>query len=470
MRSNFNTSLSAGLIRPGARGYTPAMAEKPPTTRPRRRPPASASPARVAALDIFSAVIGRGLPLQETIAQYPGFDALEPRDRRQCRRLISLTLRHHGEARALLQQHLARLPSGRNTPASHILMMASAEMIWGEGEAHAVVDQSVRLAKASGFGHLAGLTNAVLRKIAAGREETLAAEPQPMLNLPDWLARELDRDWGAEAEAIAHSLMALPGLDLTVRKDAASWAERLGGTRLAHGSIRVADGHVPALEGYQDGAWWVQDAAASLPAQLMGPLAGKRVADCCAAPGGKTAQLCAAGAEVIALDSSSQRLERLQENMARLGFSPEVITADATTWRPDAPLDAVLIDAPCSATGTIRRRPDILSHQKAPDFHRLAEIQRGLLNAATAMVKPGGVVIYATCSLLRREGEAIVKTPPQGLAPMAFDAAEMPAGFTTMATAGAHTMRLMPDALRLDTTANMPQGNDGFFIARFTRC
>ena len=263
------------------------------------------------------------------------------------------------------------------------------------------------------------------------------------------------------------SLLMPPPLDLRPKTDAKGWAKRLDGLATPHGSIRLSEGMVPTLDGYDDGAWWVQDAAASLPALMLGEVEGLTVIDCCAAPGGKTAQLCAAGAKVIALDQSAPRIKTLSENMARLGMTPEIVVADGMTWQPEELVDAVLVDAPCSATGTIRRRPDILSHREAPDLAMLNRLQQGLLDQAATWLKPGGVLIYATCSILKDEGEAIVKTLPPSLSPMAITASDAP-GFT-LTPSDDGFIRVMPDALQLDSTANIPQGNDGFFIAKFKK-
>ena len=430
-----------------------------------------AAPARMVALDLLDSVMGRGLPLQDSIEAHPGYPRLEDRDRRFCRRLVSLALRHHGEAKAMLAPYVEKLPKGKNRKAAFVLAMAVAEMVMGGGEAHAVVDQSVRLVKASGLGHLGGLVNAVLRRIAADAENLRRRDPDPWANLPGWLADSLRGDCGEGAGSIARSLMDPPALDLTPKDpgEAAPLAEQLGGMLLPNGSIRLADGHVPALPGYDEGRWWVQDAAATLPVRLMGDIRGARVADCCAAPGGKTAQLCAAGADATAIDSSEARMGRLRENMARLCFEPELVVADAREFIPEEPYDAVLVDAPCSATGTIRRRPDILCRAAPPDFGRLEEVQRNLLGASARIAKPGGVVVYAVCSLLKREGEAIVGDAPEGLRPKPFTEAEKPSGFALGPSEGGHVMRVMPDAPGLDRAGELPQGSDGFFIARFTR-
>lgn len=424
-------------------------------------------PARQLAAAILRDVLQRGLPLQQCLETSDSYQKLDGRDRRFVRRLVTLSLRHHGQARTILEKYLSRPPKGRDQMAMVILAMAAAELVWGQAEPHASVDQAVRLMRDHRMDHLTGMANAVLRRVVEDAAE-LAAGTDPSCNVPDWLMAALRTDWPGYHHQIIASLMAPPSLDIRPVKDAAHWAELLGGTRLSHGSVRLGDGHVPELEGYREGHWWVQDAAASLPATLLGDIRGKTVVDLCAAPGGKTAQLCAEGAHVIAVDASADRLERLRENMNRLGFSPQIIQADGMSWTPDQPVDAVLIDAPCSATGTLRRRPDIWTHDKAPDLDHLKHVQQGLLENSAGYLAPGGVCVYATCSLLKREGEDIAGTAPPVLEPWGIEPHEAP-GFVRAPSDQPHMMRLHPDALRLDTSANIPQGNDGFFIARFTR-
>ncbi|MGC6484716.1 MAG: RsmB/NOP family class I SAM-dependent RNA methyltransferase [Candidatus Puniceispirillales bacterium] len=428
------------------------------------RPPQQrqATASRQIALEVLESIMEKGMPLQDSLEQHDGFARLEPRDRRFARRLITLALRHHGAASEVLSRHVKSLPHGRNRMAGLILRMAAAELIYGDAKPHAVVDQSVRLAHQHRCGHLGGLINAVLRKIGPADDPK-----QPMLNLPPWLKTALITDWGEEtASRMATMLMQPPALDLRPKTDPAGLAEILNGMATPHGSVRLNDGMVTALSGYEEGHWWVQDAAASLPAMLINAAPGQMIADLCAAPGGKTAQLCAAGATVTALDIAANRMPRLQANMQRLGFSPAIVTADAATWKPDALLDAVLIDAPCSATGTIRRRPDILGHMTAPDLARLNRLQRDLLEAGARMIKPGGVLVFATCSILKAEGEAIVAAIPDSLEPLPISDDEIP-GFRRHPGAANHHLRIMPDALELND--NIIQGNDGFFIARFRR-
>src|SRR5690606_11851811 len=208
------------------------------------------------------------------------------------------------------------------------------------------------------------------------------------------------------AEAIAAAHVDEPALDLSVKSDPDGWAERLGGTVIGAGTIRLAaSGPIDAMQGFAEGAWWVQDAAAALPARLLGPVDGLEIADLCAAPGGKSAALVAAGARVTAVDSSPFRLDRLSDNLARLGLEAEIVAADAAAWAPGRLFDAVLLDAPCSATGTIRRHPDVAHLKREADIAGLAALQWRLLAHAAELVRPGGALIYCTCSLEREEGE-----------------------------------------------------------------
>ena len=425
--------------------------------KPRQQQPTLA---RQIALNLLDVVMSRGLPLQDSIEADPRYAELEARDRRFCRRLVTLTLRHHGQARAALAQHVKKIPDGRNQKAGLILIMGAAELMAGDASPHAVVDQSVRLAHFHKCGHLGGLVNAVLRKI------TPESKPEdPMLNLPSWLKKALKKDWGKEqAATVAAMLMQPPPLDLRPKSDASALAKKLDGCETPNGSVRLNDGMVMSLPGYDEGAWWVQDAAASIAAQLLDAKAGETVIDLCAAPGGKTAQLCSTGATVIAVDAAKHRMGRLKANMQRLGFNPDLVLADGMSWLPDYEVDAVLLDAPCSATGTIRRRPDILCHQSPPDLAKLNRLQQGLLKQAARMVKPGGIVVYVTCSIMKDEGEKITANAPQELIPMPISD-EALKGFRRHPGNADHEARLMPDALELHQ--DFIQGNDGFYIARF---
>ncbi len=291
-----------------------------------------------------------------------------------------------------------------------VLLLGAAQILFLDVPNHAAVDLAVRLAQADRRGsRYPGLVNAVLRRMTQHGAEKLREIDAAVLDTPAWLMKRWVRHYGPEtACAIARANAREPSLDLTAKSNAETWAARLRGRVLPTGTVRtIAHGQVSMLPGFDEGAWWVQDAAAALPARLLGPLAGRRVADLCAAPGGKTAQLVMAGAHVWAVDRSEPRLARLRENLRRLDFAATLVCADATEWQAD-PFDAVLIDAPCSSTGTIRRHPDIPWLKTESDIAALADLQRRLLERAVALTKPGGVLVFCTCSLEPEEGEQIV--------------------------------------------------------------
>ncbi len=319
---------------------------------------------------------------------------------------------------------------------------------------HAVVNENVELVKSAGFSGLAGMVNAVLKKASAvdfAREEGW---------IPSWWVR-----LGVEEKGIGALLKAgKPPLDLHFVPDSKLIGETLGGEAVLPDMQRLHEsGDVPSLSGYDEGAWWVQDVAASLPVRMLGDVKGKRVLDLCAAPGGKTAQLCAAGAEVVALDRSKRRMNRLAENMQRLGFAPEVVAADALEWQPDALFDAILLDAPCSASGTFRRNPDVLWTRDRDGIAALAELQRDIAAKAAEWLKPGGVLVYAVCSLFPQEGEAQAEWIAQecGLRLAPMDAAACGLRPEWVNDAG---------ALRTHPAMMLSEGGmDGFFAAAFTK-
>jgi len=305
------------------------------------------------------------------------------------------------------------LPGAAHTPRN-ILRLGAAQLVFLETPPHAAVNETVALAAARGAERFKGLVNAVLRRLAAKGKARASAQDAPRLNTPDWLWKSWSAAYGeAVARRIAEAHLAEPPLDFSLRAgdpaEAEAWAARLEAEILPTGLLRrKAGGIVPELPGYADGAWWIQDAAAALPARLLGAVSGKRVIDLCAAPGGKTAQLAAAGATVTAVELSKPRLSRIGENLARLMLKAELVAADATTWRPAAPADAVLLDAPCSATGTIRRHPDLPWRKSAKNLPALCAAQQRLLANTASMVKPGGCLVYAVCSLQPEEGPAVV--------------------------------------------------------------
>jgi 16S rRNA (cytosine967-C5)-methyltransferase len=388
---------------------------------PNRRPPPPFDPsvpglaARHAAREAVATLLGpaRGLALEDALAQAARGAGLDTGEAALARAIATASFRRLGFIKAALA---ARLRDGLPEDRPHLLALlvtGAAQILDLAVADHAAVDLSVRLAKADPqLQHLVPLVNAVLRRIARERDAIRAQESDPLAhNTPDWLARRWQAAYGEEAArriAVAHLEGA--AVDLTVPHDPEIWAERLGGIRLDLGSVRLAEVRqaVAELPGYAEGAWWVQDAAAALPVRLLAPVSGERVVDLCAAPGGKTAQMAAAGAAVTAVDRSAVRLERLGRNLERLGLSAEVVTADALALPEDAPFDAVLLDAPCSATGTIRRHPDVVWTKSEADVVRLAGLQRRLLDKAARLTRPGGRLVYCTCSLEPEEGSAQV--------------------------------------------------------------
>ena len=369
-------------------------------------------PARRLAADILEGVLHRRRPLDEQLADRSSeLSALAERDRALVRTLAATVLRRLGTLRHLLRQYLARGFPRAAPRVETALLLGAAQILWLGVPDHAAVDLAVRLVQGDKrAARYAGFVNAVLRRIAREGKEQLARTDSIRLDTPDWLWARWARNYGVEtARAVAAAHDHEPALDLTVKGDAQSWADRLEGRVLPTGSVRfMAHGSVTQLPGYGEGMWWVQDAAAALPARLLGDVTGLAVADLCAAPGGKTAQLAAAGASVIAVDRSASRLERLRGNLARLDLSAEIVAADVLEWRTP-PLDAVLLDAPCSSTGTIRRHPDIPWIKRETDIAALISLQQRLIERAAEMVKPGGRLLYCTCSLEPEESTEIVR-------------------------------------------------------------
>jgi 16S rRNA (cytosine967-C5)-methyltransferase len=365
--------------------------------------------ARRIAADLIDGVLRRRRPLDEQLDDRASeLAALPERDRALARALASLVLRRLGTLRHLLGRRLPRgLPAGAPRVET-ALLLGAAQILWLDVADHAAVDLAVRLVQADRrAAHYAGLVNAVLRGLA--RERGGAAADETALDTPDWLMARWVKTYGAEtARAIAAANGREPALDLTVKRDPEHWARVIGGRVLPTGSVRArVHGPISRLPGYAEGAWWVQDAAAALPAKLLGDVRGLAVADLCAAPGGKTAQLAAAGARVTAVDRDGPRLARLRDNLARLALTADVVAADVLEWRA-GPFDAVLIDAPCSSTGTIRRHPDIPWLKRESDIATLAALQRRLIARAVELTRPGGILVYCSCSLEPEEGIEIV--------------------------------------------------------------
>ena len=408
-------------------------------------------PTRGAALALLGAVLDRHRPLDEALDALPASDA---RDRAAAHRLAAAVLRRLASLDAVIEPHLRRAPP---PPVRHILRLGAAGLLLLDTPPHAAVATAVALARAQRLAPFAGLVNAVLRRVATAGPAALAELDGPRLDTPPWLWSA----WGGDARAIADAQLVPAPLDLSLMPGR---QPPPGGAALPGGGARYPAGTRPAdLPGYEAGDFWVQDAAAALPARLLAARPGERVADLCAAPGGKTAQLAAAGAVVFAVDRDPARLARLRANLARLRLAAEPVAADAAAWRPDLPLDAVLLDAPCSATGTIRRHPDVAHIKRAADLPALAAAQDRLLDAACAMLRPGGRLVFSVCSLQPEEGPARAAAARARLPldPDPVAAAELP-GLEAA---------LLPGGWVRTTPALWPErgGLDGFFIARFRR-
>jgi len=430
-------------------------------------------PARRIAADILDGVLRRKRPLDEQLddkAAHPDFAALAERDRALARRLATTVLRRLGTLRHLLGHLLARgLPA--DAPRLEMaLLIGAAQILWLDVPDHAAVDLAVRLVQADRrAARYAGLANAVLRRVAREGAQYFADVDTLALDTPAWLLTRWTLNYGTDtARAIARANGEEPALDITVKHDPGHWATALDGRVLPTGTVRaIVHGPVTQLPGFAEGAWWVQDAAAALPARLLGDVAGRTVADLCAAPGGKTAQLAAAGAKVTAVDRSQARLALVTQNLARLELAAVIVCADATQWQGGL-FDAVLLDAPCSSTGTIRRHPDIPWLKHEADIGKLAALQRRLIAQAAALTKPGGTLVYCTCSLEPEEGIEIVREflreqPDWRRRPVA--AAEI-GGLGQWLTADGD-LRTLP--CQLDDADSRRRGLDGFYAARLQR-
>lgn len=407
--------------------------------------------ARGAAAALLNAVLSGGALLSQALTQTAAMEGLTAQDRARAQRLATGVLRRIEPLDIALGQYLRKAPP---IEVLNILRLALHEITSGAAP-HGVVNEAVSLAKSDRkTRHQAAMINAVLRQVPPGPLEG------PVQKLPRWLRQPMVHAWGREAVAAIEAVQAQePPLDLSFKPG----AELPEGDLLPTGSLRLAaPGQVSGLAGYADGGWWVQDAAAALPARLLAPAPGARVLDLCAAPGGKTAQLAAMGADVTALDISGPRMARLAENLQRQRLTARMVVADALHWQPETAFDAILLDAPCSASGTIRRHPDLPFVKDGSDLEALTALQSSLLDRALGWLKPGGRLVYATCSLLPEEGEAqlaaaLARHP--GLRVVPADLPGLPPGALTPQGA----LRLRPD-FWADRG-----GMDGFFIVCLTR-
>ncbi len=423
--------------------------------------------ARKTALHLLREVLDQGRPLDEALARNPHIAKLEARDRAFARLLLVTTLRRLGQIDAALARCLDRPIKAKDVMLQHILRLGAVQLLFLETPPHAAVSTSLDLAKGPRLAGQRGLLNAVLRRLSREGRDLVAAQDAARLDTPDWLWEPWCAAYGEDtARAIAEAHLGEPPLDLSCKSDPEKWAEKLSAELLPGGSLRLAgsQGDVARLPGYAEGAWWVQDAAAALPARLLGDVAGKTVIDLCAAPGGKTAQLAASGAEVIAVERAEGRLKRLQENLQRLGLGAAMVAADAAKWQPPAPADAVLLDAPCSATGTLRRHPDIAYLKGGQDVASLTQAQDKLLANAVKMVKPGGLLVYAVCSLQPEEGPQRIAALLAGddrVERVAITAEELPGLEEAVTPDG--DLRSLPSQLA------GKGGIDGFYACRLRR-
>jgi 16S rRNA (cytosine967-C5)-methyltransferase len=433
--------------------------------------------ARRIAADILDGVLHKHRTLDEQLdgaAAHPGLKTLSDRDRALMRRLVATILRRLGTLGHLLSRLLDRGVPTDAPRAQSALLIGAAQILWMDVPDHAAVDLSVRLVQSDRrAAKYAGLVNAVLRRCAREGQPLIDEVKAKTLDIPEWLLARWIAHYGESvARDIARAISHEPSLDITVKSDPEHWASRLHGETLPTGTVRtLLQGSVKLLPGFAEGQWWVQDAAAALPARLLGDIAGKSVADLCAAPGGKTAQLVQAGARVTAVDRSPARMARLTDNLARLSMEADTAVADATEWqgaRSGESFDGILIDAPCTSTGTIRRHPDVAWLRLEADIGALAALQKRLLQRAVALLRPGGTLVYCTCSLEPEEGEQAIAAllasePAVRRAPIG--AGEV-AGLTEILTAEGD-LRTLPCHL----THPDPRlgGLDGFYAARLVK-
>lgn len=423
----------------------------------------SGAKSRLAAAQLLMTVLEEQRTLDEALATTEAFDRLNGPDRGFARAMASAALRHLGRIDIGLAPFLDR-PIDTAPPPSRALLRIGAAQAWLlETPDHAVVGETVAAAKMWPRAQRAtGFLNAVLRKVVANRDVFDAAPLEA--NWPDWLRKLLVEGLGAEAASrLADAQTQTPLVFLTPKTgDAEALAAQVGGEVVGGFSVQVSTSAVDTLPGYEEGDWWVQDVAATLPAQLLDAAPGETILDICAAPGGKTMQLAATGAAVTALDRSKPRLKRLKQNIWRTDFKGkvEVVQADATTWQPPEPVDKILLDAPCSALGTLRRHPESAWIKSAEDVVRFADIQERLLRASTPMLKPGGTLIYCVCSPLPHEGieivERVIADTPLTRSPVKPEEVQ---GFASSLTE-------LGDVL---TLPNGEFGHDAFYIARLTR-
>ncbi len=427
---------------------------------------------RIISFKILYAILHKGNPAHEVFNTQGSWNKLSSRDRAFVKLLVMSCVRKYGQLNICINTFIKRPPKPK---IRIVIMLGAAQLLILKTEPYAAIHTSVLLARHLTGNNYTGLTNGILRTISRSGKKVFEAT-SPLDNLPDFFKRDWLENWG---ENTVQQIMKLaqnqPPLDITLKKESKDskieWSKKLSAKLISPSSIRlspVAD--VPSLAGYNEGEWWVQDCAAALPARLMGDIRGKQVIDLCAAPGGKTAQLAAAGAIVLAIDNNAKRIKRLSDNLSRLGLNAEIICSDGRNYVPDMLVDGVLLDAPCSATGTIRRRPDVLIGKTAKQILELQALQIELCLAASKWIKKGGTLVYATCSLQKQEGEEVIEELISRcntnliLDPISLSEADL---FFPLNCDQKRVdyLRILPDQL-LKNKSDL-HGNDGFFIARF---
>lgn len=356
-------------------------------------------------------VVEKKMTAPYALAQIKNFNQLGELDTKFVKLLVFETLRHYGQSKTILNKYIKRKFSGKKKDIEYVLILAITQLKYLKTPSHAVVNMAVELTKEIKQKYFSGLVNAILHAISRDLDKN---NPDVLLNLPDWMREKWIETYGEErVRSFIDVFNSAAFLDISVKDDAKGWAKKLNAEVLPTGTVRCAMvDNIQALPGFEEGAWWIQDASSALPAHLFSDVNGKKGADLCAAPGGKTAQLVSKGAMIDAYDISEKRLLRLKENLVRLNIEDKVtvICSDALQIKTDKLYDFVLLDAPCSATGTIKRHPDLLHIRTNEDVIRLSQLQNELLEHAVTLLKKGGELVYATCSLEKEENELLIQS------------------------------------------------------------